>query len=115
MVVVMVGHLGIGHPALCGVCEVEPAANPAVLLQRLHDTDPFAKPEKLEIEREKKLREEGTEELVAQIVKPVVLVCVARKWMRSPVVNRVNVLPQIRVDMQGTVQPVHGKAQCSVV
>jgi len=56
MVIVMMWHLGIGHPALCRVCEVEPAADPTMLFERLHHAKHFAKAEQLKIKRKEKLR-----------------------------------------------------------
>ena len=93
--VVMVGHLRTRQPLLQRVGNVEAARHTAVLLEALQYAKQVRKPERLSVQWDQNLREDVADDRVAEIVGPVIFVGVARERVLRPVMDRVDLLPQV--------------------
>mmetsp|Transcript_35168 Transcript_35168/g.92090 ORF Transcript_35168/g.92090 Transcript_35168/m.92090 type:complete len:261 (+) Transcript_35168:140-922(+) len=85
--VVVVGHLRERKPPLHSVGHVESAADPGVLLQALEDAEDVREPECAVVQGNQDLGESMSNNRVAEVVQPVVLVRVPRQGMPSPMVE----------------------------
>mmetsp|Transcript_135537 Transcript_135537/g.234522 ORF Transcript_135537/g.234522 Transcript_135537/m.234522 type:complete len:121 (-) Transcript_135537:275-637(-) len=107
--IVVVWHLCEREPALRLVCQIQVTADARMLLQAFENSEDVRKPECAMVEWKQNLRTEMSTDVIDQVFKPVVLICVAREWMPGPVVDRVQVLPEEWVDVVCPVSPVHAK------
>ena len=69
-------------------------ADARVLLETLHNAEQAREPEAQRVERDQDLRSDLANDGVAEIVKPVILVSVARERVLRPVVDGMDACPQ---------------------
>eukprot|EP00971_Amphidinium_carterae_P344592 6485082-Amphidinium_carterae.1 len=115
MPIMVMWHLCKGEATLQGVRKVEVTAHSRVLLQRLQDAKDVGEPEHAPVQRQQDLRKSMTHNGVHEVVKPMVLVGVAREGVPSPMMEGVNVLPHEWHNMQSSMHPIHAERQRVVV
>lgn len=113
--IVMMRHLGIGKPLLKRIGNVEPARNARVLFETLKDSKDAREPEGRLIEGNQNLSIHVSNDRVEKVIKPVILVGVATERVFGPVVDGVDVFPEVGHDMKGSMGPVHAEAHDVVV
>mmetsp|Transcript_15543 Transcript_15543/g.36397 ORF Transcript_15543/g.36397 Transcript_15543/m.36397 type:complete len:379 (-) Transcript_15543:7-1143(-) len=113
--VVMVRHLRKWQATLERVSQVEVATHTRVLLQGLEDAEDVREPKHASVQWNQDLGEAVANNCIGEVVKPVILVGVARQRMPRPMVVRVDAVPQHWHDMQSSVRPIHREGQKVVV
>lgn len=109
MPIVMMWHLGEGQPTLGLVCKVQVATDARMLLKTLKDTENMRYPEGAMVKRAQNLCSEMSCNMVDQVLQPMVLVGVTRQGMSGPMMDRMKLFPQERINVVGTVPPIHTK------
>mmetsp|Transcript_36195 Transcript_36195/g.95385 ORF Transcript_36195/g.95385 Transcript_36195/m.95385 type:complete len:271 (+) Transcript_36195:361-1173(+) len=99
MPIMVMRHLSKGQPALRRVGNVGDAAHASMLLEAFHDAEEAREPEASRVEGQQDLGRHLPDERIAKVIKPVILVGIARERVLRPVVDGVDVIPQGGNDM----------------
>jgi len=111
----MMWHLGKWQPPLRLMSQVQVATDSGVLLKTFQYAEYMRKPKCPMVQRHEQLRTKMASNVVDQILQPMVLIGIAGQRMLSPVMDRVQVLPEPGVNVVCTVTPIHAEGHNVVV